>query len=133
MRKKKLFVLGTAVLAAICIVCILLFGGKRPFQNLAVSDIAAVSVRLIPPDVTIDLDETEFARLAEILQMLVIYRRDDSWRKYDGQAVTFMITKTNGTQVSVMAYNPFLIIDGQGYRTRYESCEALSRFANSLR
>ena len=39
---------------------------------------------------------------------------------------------TDGSTTDVMAYNPFLVIDGVGYRTKYEPCEALSRYANQL-
>ena len=39
---------------------------------------------------------------------------------------------TDGTQTEVMAYNPFLVIDGIGYKTKYEPCEALNSYANQL-
>ena len=39
---------------------------------------------------------------------------------------------TDGTQTSIMAYNPFLVIDGIGYKTKYEPCEALNSYANRL-
>ena len=29
-------------------------------------------------------------------------------------------------------YNPFLIIDGVGYKTKYEPCQALNSYANEL-
>lgn len=32
----------------------------------------------------------------------------------------------DGTQTEVMVYNPFLVIDGVGYKTKYEPCEALN-------
>ena len=31
-----------------------------------------------------------------------------------------------------MEYNPFLVIDGVGYKTKYEPCEALNHYANRL-
>ena len=48
------------------------------------------------------------------------------------KAVLFTVIFTDGTVTDVTAYNPFLIIDGTGYRTAYEPCEALNRFANEL-
>ena len=42
------------------------------------------------------------------------------------------MTFADGTVTDVTAYNPFLIIDGTGYRTAYGPCEALNRFANEL-
>lgn len=38
----------------------------------------------------------------------------------------------DGTQTNMMAYNPFFVIDGVGYRTEYEPCEALNAYANGL-
>ena len=37
----------------------------------------------------------------------------------------FKIAKANGTKISVNAYTPFLIVDGVGYRTKYDPCEEL--------
>ena len=31
-----------------------------------------------------------------------------------------------------MGYNPFFVIDGVGYKTKYEPCQALSAYANRL-
>ena len=39
---------------------------------------------------------------------------------------------TDGTQTSIMAYNPFLVIDGVGYKTEYGPCEKLNDYANKL-
>ena len=38
----------------------------------------------------------------------------------------------DGTQTDIMAYNPFIVIDGIGYKTKYEPCEALNSYANEL-
>ena len=46
--------------------------------------------------------------------------------------VLFTVTMADGTAANVTAYNPFLIIDGTGWRTAYAPCEALNRFANEL-
>ena len=46
--------------------------------------------------------------------------------------MVFTLHMTDGSTTDVMAYNPFLVIDGVGYRTKYEPCEALSRYANQL-
>lgn len=42
------------------------------------------------------------------------------------------MTMTDGTKREIVAFNPFLIIDGVGYRTKYEPCEVLSSYANGL-
>ena len=47
-------------------------------------------------------------------------------------ALLLALTLTDGTTREVSAYNPFLIIDGRGWRTTYEPCEALNAFGNRL-
>ena len=78
------------------------------------------------------LEIPDTAELAEYLSQVVIYDRDDSYTEYAGQGVVFTLHMTDGSTTDVMAYNPFLVIDGVGYRTKYEPCEALSRYANQL-
>ncbi len=122
----------------IVFVCFLLAGtavfaftySKRPYKDLEVSEITSATVRLIPPDKTIQI--TEIEELAEYLKDVVIYRRDDSYVEYTGQGVSFTLKMSDGTQTEITAYNPFLIIDGVGYRTKYEPCEALNSYANEL-
>ena len=46
--------------------------------------------------------------------------------------MVFDVTLRDGSTTQVVAYNPFVIIDGVGYRTKYEPCEALNAFANRL-
>lgn len=103
------------------------FMGRKPFKDL---NIASVTVKLSPPDETIQIAEPE--ALEELLEDVVIYRQDDSYREYAGQAVTFSLTLEDGSQMLVTAYNPFIIIDGVGYRCKYEPCERLSSYANRL-
>ena len=131
-RRKYLPAIGAAALLLAALAAGLLLYGRKPFRGLEAVDIAAVSVTLIPPDVTLELDETEMGTLAELLGEVRITRPDQSWTEYAGQAVQFTVTFTDGTETEVTGYNPFLIIDGTGYRTAYEPCEALNRFANEL-
>ena len=104
--------------------------GTHPFRDLTPEDIASASVELLPPGKELPVEDLE--ALAALLSEVVIYRKDNSYGDYNGQTVIFTLTMTDGSTVQVSAYNPFLIIDGVGYRTKYESCEALSHFANSL-
>ena len=104
--------------------------GTKPYQDLTAADIASATVFLQPPDQTLQVEDTD--RLAALLQDVVIYEEDNSYTEYAGQAVTIQLTMSDGTQTSITAYNPFLIIDGIGYRTEYEPCEALNRYANEL-
>lgn len=104
--------------------------GRRPFKNLLTAHIESAVVHLAPPDVTVPIVERK--ELVEYLEDVVIYNEDNTYTEYSGQAVVFILTMTDGSQIEVMAYNPFLVIDGVGYRTKYEPCEALNRYANRL-
>ena len=131
--QKRYILIGGGVLAVLLALAAgLLFWGRRPFRDLEAADIAAASVTLMPPDVTLELDAGEIETLAELLGDLRITRPDQSYTEYAGQAVQFTVTFADGTETEVMEYNPFLILDGTGYRTAYEPCEALNSFANEL-
>ena len=125
--KKKLLIISSA---CIVLIGVLIFAGKRPYKDLDASEISMAVVRLAPPDTTVLIPELE--ELADYLRDVVIYNQDDSYRESSGQGVIFTLTMADGTQTDVMAYNPFLVIDGVGYRTKYAPCEALSSYANRL-
>ena len=61
-----------------------------------------------------------------------VYNKDNSYTEYAGQAVIFTLSLADGSQVEIIAYNPFIIIDGIGYKCKYEPCEALNHYANEL-
>ena len=131
--QKRYILIGSGVLAVLLALAAgLLFWGRRPFRDLEAADITVASVTLMPPDVTLELDEAEIKTLAELLGDLRITWPDQSYTEYAGQAVTFQLTMSDGTQTDVTAYSPFLIIDGTGYRTEHDPCEALNRYANEL-
>lgn len=123
---------------AIALVLALLFGlagcatvtGSKPYEKLDAAKVSSVSVRLTPPDVELQVEDLD--ALAELLRDVVIYEKDDSYTEYSGQGVTFTLTMADGSRTTIMAYNPFLVIDGVGYRTKYEPCEALNSYANKL-
>ena len=104
--------------------------GKKPFATITVDDISQVSVQLLPPDKTVEVVEIE--KLVAALNDVVVYGKDNSYKEYDGQAVIYTIIFTDGRTMVVNAYNPFIVIDGIGYKTKYEPCERLSQIANSL-
>lgn len=78
------------------------------------------------------MDAAAIAKITDILKSVVIYQESEEWREYAGQAMEFTLTMRSGRQVTLVAYNPFLIIDGQGYRTKYGPCEELNRLGNEL-
>ncbi len=104
--------------------------GSMPYQDISADEIVAAAVQLSPPDKTIQIEDV--GPLAALLKDVVIYDEDDSYTEYSGQGVIFTLTMADGRQTSVMAYNPFLVIDGVGYRTKYEPCQALNAYANRL-
>ena len=104
--------------------------GSHPFRALDASGIVSATVCLAPPDTTLEIPDME--ELVGLLQETVVYTRDDSYTEYSGQGVIFELTFTDGTGARIMAYNPFLVINGEGYRTEYAPCEALNQYANDL-
>ena len=153
MKKKRIFVLtvcvcllGLAAIAALSRRETGQVGPSKPFKDLQASEIISVSVTLTPPDTTILIYDESNARndaqmkdqinarneLVECLKKIVIYNKDNSYRDYVGQYATFTLTMADGTQKRVMAYNPFFVINGVGYKTKYEPCEALNSYANRL-
>ena len=131
LRWSQILLIGSVLLAAG------LFTGQRlaevkPFRDLRAEEIASVTVELYSPDVTLELTREEIGQLVPILNRASVYRRDNSYSEYCGQAVVYTITRTDGTCVTVQAYNPFLVINGVGYRTKYGPCEELSQLGNDL-
>lgn len=106
--------------------------GRRPFRGLDAAEILSASVWLTPPDVTAELDREEIETLAELLRQVRVSRRDDSYTDYCGQGVIFTLTMTDGTVTEVVAFNPFLIIDGGGWRMTHQSRPSLNSFGNHL-
>lgn len=135
MKNRRPALLAGAVIllaAGLLAAGLLLLRGHRPFRGLEAAEIASASVHLTPPDVTIELDRTDIETLAALLREVRVTRRDGSYTDYDGQGVLFTLSMADGTTAEIAAYNPFLVVDGVGYRTAYEPCEALNRFANGL-
>lgn len=129
-RKRWIIVVVGIILLGIAAALFLLTYGKKPYKNLDASQIASARVRITPPDKTVEIEDIE--ELVGYLNEVVIYNEDNSYTEYTGQGVIFTLTLTDGTQTEIMAYNPFLVIDGVGYKTRYEPCQALNKYANRL-
>ena len=132
LQKRYILIVGVVLAVLLALAAGLLFWGRRPFRDLEAADITAASVTLMPPDVTLELDEAEIKTLAELLGDLRITWPDQYYTEYAGQAVQFTVTFADGTETELTDCNLFLIIDGTGWRTAYGPCEALNRFANEL-
>ena len=118
------------VIGCLVVIAALAFSGQRPYRNLKASDIVSAEVYLAPPDRTIQITEPE--ELVADLNEVVIYQKDNSYTEYAGQTVIFTLTMVDGSQERIAAYNPFVVINGTGYRTKYKPCEKLARYANQL-
>ena len=131
MKKKSLIIAALSIaLLAVLAAAFFFPKWKKPYKDLDAAQIASARVLLTPPGETVEIEDIQ--ELLDILRDVVIYREDDSYTDYAGQGVVFTLIMTDGTRTEIMAYNPFLVIDGIGYRTEYEHCEALSRYANAL-
>ena len=130
--KKKTWIILISSLAISITVGILCYKsiGRRPYKDLEAVDIVSASVELLPSDEIVQI--IEIKELVEYLKDVVIYKQDDSWREYSGQATVYTLTMADGTIEEITAYNPFVIINGVGYRTKYEPCEQLNNLANRL-
>lgn len=104
--------------------------GEKPYKNLTTAEVSSATVQLTPPDKKIQIED--IGELVELLKSVMIYDVDNSYTEYDGQSVVFTLMMADGSQTNIMAYNPFLVIDGTGYQTEYEPCEALNEYANRL-
>ena len=131
MRKRTIIISLICILSAIIIMIVFaVASGRKPYKNLETVQIKSAAVQLSPPNITIQI--TEINELVDLLKDVVIYNEDNSYTEYTGQGVIFTLVMADGTQTSIMAYNPFLVIDGVGYKTKYEPCEALNQYANML-
>lgn len=128
MKKKGLIaIIGSSIMIGIMV---FVFSGQKPYKDLETSDIVSATVHLVPPDKTIQI--TEIEELVDYLNEVVIYSEDNSYTEYSGQAVIFTLTMADDSQEEIMAYNPFVVINGTGYKTKYEPCEKLNNYANQL-
>ncbi len=131
MRKRTMIIpLLCILLLAFTMIIFVFVSGRRPYKDLEAAQIVSATVQLSPPDKTIQITETK--ELVDLLKDVVVYNKDNSYTDYSGQGVTFTLVMIDGTQTSIMEYNPFLVIDGVGYKTKYEPCEALNHYANRL-
>lgn len=129
MKKRNILFVALVCVVVICTI-VVAFSGRKPFRDLQPSDVVSATVHLTPPDKTIQI--TEIPELVSYLKEVVIYNEDNSYVEYTGQAVFFTLNMSDGSQVSIEEYNPFIIIDGVGYKTKYEPCEDLNNYANQL-
>lgn len=131
--KRKSFIISICIVTTIVVLLLIIQPWeKKPFKNLSANEITSVSVRLLPPSKTFNLSSNEIIELTELLNSVVVYNKDSSHNQYNGQAVIYTITKIDGTILTINAFNPFLIVGGVGYKTKYEPCEELNALGNRI-
>lgn len=128
MRKKVAITMAVAIIVLTAGVIIL--RGKMPYKDLKASDIVSATVYFFPPDKTVQITDVE--ELVSYLGEVTIYNEDHSYNDYCGQTVLFTLTMADGAQEKITAFNPFVIINGVGYKAKYEPCERLSRYCKSI-
>lgn len=110
--------------------------GSYPLKNLDADTIDHIELFIIPTpsgEWTYTITDREVIdEIAEAMQAIVIYNPSNIAKDYAGQWVEYTVVKSTGEKTTVVAYNPFLIIDGQEYKTEYEPCEKLNQIANNI-
>lgn len=131
MKHKTIFlIIGAVTLVMAAVILISGRLGKTPFSELRTEDIASVTVEITPPGKTAELENiTEFVAA---VNKVVTYEKDDSYSEYVGQAVVYTIKLKDGRVITVSALNPFVVVDGVGYKADDESCNTLSSIAGKL-
>ena len=90
MKKKTIIITIALVLIVITVVTLSVkTTGKKPIEDLEAASIESATVHLIPPDVTVEIEDID--RLAELLQDVVIYNIDFSYILSAGQGVTYQL------------------------------------------
>lgn len=102
----------------------------KPLLLLKAADISCASAKLLPPNKTTQI--TEFEELVGYLNEIIVYKKDPAYVKYAGQTVIFTITLNDGTKLEIQESDPYVIIDGIRYQTKYDICEKLNHYANQL-
>ncbi len=131
---KKKLVIGMAIVIGLVVVYFLLTGliGRQPFKTYSVDMIQSVTVRALPPDTTEELSQEEIAEFVSILQTVRTYNMSWGYKISGGQNCIFTVTFTDGAITEINATNPYMIINGRGYKTEYEPCELLNQLANRV-
>ena len=131
--KRTILVFAAIVLAVALIMTIGIWViGRKPFKDMQVEDIKSVSIHLWPPNETRELNRDEIEVLVLLLQQVEIHHPTWMHHASGGQSNVMTIIFQDGSVKKVNQFGSILIIDGIGYRAKYEPNEALNQFANKL-
>ncbi len=130
---KKWIITSLFILLTITILIVINISGEKPLKDLKVKDIEKVEVFLQPPNIKKEVtDKEQIQKLVETLNRIVIYKKNNSWGNYNGQFVQYTITKKNGEIIKWGDYNPYIVLNGVGYKAKYQPCEELNALANKI-
>lgn len=129
---KKRTILLICILAAAVAAAAILPGklGRRPYKSLKAEDIASAAVSVFPYEESAEISDLQ--TLTALLNDLVIYEKFDSDQVFYGDPAVFTVTKTNGTEFTVVPGSPFATVDGVRHRSADEPCEKLDQFGYSV-
>ena len=127
--KRKIFVAVMLVFAGLAVLAV--SAGTRPLEGLRAEEVQRVTVSRYP-NLETELTAEETARLVPLLNALTVYRKDPTWRDYSGDPPVFTLDLTDGTTLVVFPYNPFVVINGTGYRADRKGMKNLSDFARAI-
>lgn len=130
MKKKSLIVVLTILIIAGIGIVLVLFGGKKTYKDLRAPDISSATVMLQPENKTVNI--IEIPELEDYLNEIVIYGKSDSYKEQNGQTITFTLTMVDGSKEEIAVIGSFIVINGTGYKAKYEPCEKIINYANKL-
>lgn len=129
-QRRILYAAMLAILLLIPSIALIFRSGDKPFRDLDVSQVVAASVKSTSPDVSAALDGDAIADLVSVLQAVKLYGEVLNYQELSGTFVTFTFTLADGTEHTVSACAPYVVIDGTGYQTDAEPCQALGTIAD---
>ena len=133
MKKKRIDFAAIILLTLFTAIMFVTACGARPVPGIDAGDVSSVLVTVRPQDRELLVKDSEqIKEIVGIINAVVTYEKSDDRREYAGQYAGLALHMKTGENIEVAAYNPLIIINGQGCKTEYEPCEKLNAIANRL-
>ena len=132
MRKK---ILPGFIYVLLCLILIVGIGilPKRPLKNIRAEDINSPSVYVNPPDMSAQVADEDFEKLAKIISSLQVYGKAmDEIEPITGGGVSVELMTANGNIEISNIGNLYLCVNGKYYRGYYRPMDALDSFARKI-
>ena len=131
-QRRILYAAMIALLLLVPSVALFFQSSEKPFRDLEAGQVVGVCVEAASSGEAVALDEQAVADFVSVLQAVKLYGEDPGYQEASGPFVTFSFALSDGTEHTVSACAPYVVIDGTGYRTDVEPCQALSSLAEQL-